>query len=94
MTFGGPVCLCYPSNLKSLIASLFNAALCTHKQPDPGPKQRTSTYHSPFHPSCPHSRCHGHRPNGRECSVDYHNETHSLCTGVELKENTKTEISV
>lgn len=73
----------------SFIASLFSAAL---RYSQTSSQQRASTYHSPFHPSCPHSRCHGHRPNGQECSADYHNETRSLCTRVELRENTKTEV--
>lgn len=63
-----------------------------HRYSQTGSQQRASTYHSPFHPSCPHSRCHGHRPNGQECSADYHNETRSLCTHVELRQNMKTEI--
>lgn len=84
---GGPVCPSFKS--WSFIASLFSAAL---RYSQTASKQRASTYHSPFHLSCPHSRCHGHRPNGQECSADYHNETRSPCTRVELRGNMKTEI--
>lgn len=87
MTIGSPVCLCF--KIWCFIASLFSAAL---RYSQTAGQQRASTYHSPFHPSCPHSRCHGHRPNGRECSADYYNETRSLCMRVELRENMKTEI--
>lgn len=84
MTIGGPVCLC-----SSFIASLFSAAL---RHSRTAGQQKASTYHSPFHPSCPHSRCHGHRPNGRECSADYHNDTRSLCKRVELRGNRKNTV--
>ncbi len=92
MTIGGSVCLSLQwFKTLSFIASLFSAAL---RYSQTASQQRASTYHSLFHPSCPHSRCHGHRPNGQECSADYHSETRSPCTRAVLRDNTKTEISV
>lgn len=83
----GPVCLWYVPNYD--VSLLVICAAHSYSQTDS--QQSTSTHHSPFHPSCPHSRCHGHRPNGQECSANYHNETHSLCMHVELRKNMKKE---
>lgn len=82
----------YASKLKVLLLLCLVRPSVTHKQADPEPKQRASTYHSPFHPSCPRSRCHGHRPNGRECSADYRSDTRSPCMRVVLGENMETQI--